>query len=178
MFADVIVVLQLAIGLVFLWSTVGKLRDRRAFLRGLADYEILPDRFLNHVGHSVILLEAAVALSHLTGWNLDTMSLAAIVLLSSFMYAVAVALMRKKVVSCLCFSSAGEVASKRTVVRLGILLAAEMLLWSHLRYGSATLNETSGRDLVVALVCAAVALVLISWILVLPAILALLRKAS
>ena len=42
MFAEMLLVVQLALGTVFVLSAAGKLRDPKSFARGVVDYRILP----------------------------------------------------------------------------------------------------------------------------------------
>jgi hypothetical protein len=174
MLSEIAHVLQFAVGLTFLCSAAAKLKDRQAFLRSLVAYEILPDRLISLVGNVVVVLEAVVAISHLTGWLVRTLSLAGLILLCSFIWPVGIALGRKKQLNCLCFGGAGEVISKRTAMRLGLLIVAEATLWGLLHYHPVTANAQ--RDVVVKLLCAALLLVLVRWLLLAPEIFALQRR--
>jgi hypothetical protein len=175
MLNDLEAVLQIAVGLIFLWSAAAKLGDRQAFLKALTAYELLPEQLVSLVGNLVIFLEAVIAISHLTGWLVGSLSLAGLILLCSFYWPVGIALVHKKAMSCLCFGGAGEVVSKRTAMRLGLLLGAEATVWGLLQFGPAKVNAP--RDIVMTFLCAALLLVLVRWLLLVPEILALNRRS-
>jgi Methylamine utilisation protein MauE len=122
-------VAQLALGLVFLLSTLGKLRRPAAFLRGVAEYEILPAPLAYIFGAVLIPVEAFLAAAHLTGRGLGGAVPLGIAVLLAFATAVAVNLRRNRDLLCHCFDSlGGERISARSLAQLGLLLAAEVLL--------------------------------------------------
>ncbi|HEX4965579.1 MAG TPA: MauE/DoxX family redox-associated membrane protein [Thermoanaerobaculia bacterium] len=129
--AAVRLVAQLALGLVFLLSALGKLRHPAAFLRGVAEFEILPVPLAKAFGAVVIPAEAFLAAAHLTGWGLRVAVPLGIALLLAFTTAVTVNLRRNRDLLCHCFDSlGGERVSARSVAQLVLLLAAELLLLS------------------------------------------------
>lgn len=124
-------VAQLALGLVFLLSTLGKLRRPAAFLRGVAEYEILPVPLAKVFGAVLIPVEAFLAAAHLTGRGLRVAVPLGIVILLTFATAVAINLGRNRDLLCHCFDSlGGERISARSLAQLALLLAAEGLLLS------------------------------------------------
>lgn len=172
--SEIVLVTQLAIGLVFLRSSLGKLQHPGQFLRGLTEYDILPEWLVHPAGILLIGAEVMIALSHLSGWFLPLIVPASIALLSAFVAAMIVTIRRGVTVSCLCFSAGDgqEIVSIRTVVRLTLLLGVEMLLWHSLRSEPYwpppyALNP---RELLLALLCAGLVLNVTSWILAAPEI--------
>jgi hypothetical protein len=53
--AEILLIFQLAVGLVFLLSGITKLADREAFSRGLDQYDILPSRLVSPIGELIIV---------------------------------------------------------------------------------------------------------------------------
>lgn len=124
-------VAQLALGVVFLASTVGKLRRPASFIRGVADYDLLPRPIALALGALLIPVEGFVALTHLGGFALATATPLAIGLLVIFAVAVTVSLRRERELPCFCFSSDGsELISGRTVARVLGLLAGALFVAS------------------------------------------------
>lgn len=122
-------VVQLALGIVFLLSTAGKLRRPAAFLEGVAEYEVLPRPLALAFGALVIPVEAFLAVAHLTGWGLGVAVPLGIVLLLAFAVAVGVNLGRRRDLLCHCFGSqGGERISWRSAAQILLLLAGEAVL--------------------------------------------------
>ncbi len=169
-------VVQLALGLVFLASALGKLRAPAAFARGVASYELLPRGLAVLVGYALIPLEALLAGAHLTGFWLRPGALVGALMLCAFGLGVAVNLRRGRGLPCFCFSAkGGELLSARTLARLGLLLAGECLLLSDpvLWSGAPSLALFPGRlaspgDLAYALLLAGGTLSVAFWALSLP----------
>jgi hypothetical protein len=122
-------VAQLALGLVFLLSSLSKLRHPAAFLRGVAEYEVLPVPLAFAFGALLIPVEVFLAAAHLTGWGLGVAAPLGIAVLLAFTTAVAVNLRRNRDLLCHCFDSlSGERLSARSLAQLALLLAAELLV--------------------------------------------------
>ena len=122
-------VVQLALGLVFLLSTVGKLRRPAAFLEGVAEYEVLPRPLALAFGALVIPAEAFLAVAHLTGWGLSVAVPVGCALLLAFALAVGVNLTRRRDLLCHCFGSqGGERISLRSAAQLLLLFGGEVFL--------------------------------------------------
>jgi hypothetical protein len=131
MIAEIRLVAQLALGIVFALSAVGKLRDPTGFTRGVADYQILPVWLAHPVGFLIIGLEVCLAIAHLTGWLVADAAPLGFGMLMSFGVAVGVNLRRGRALPCHCFGSQnGESISARTLGRLVLLLACELLVLS------------------------------------------------
>ncbi len=157
-------VARLALGLVFLLSTLGKLRRPVAFLRGVAEYEILPAPLAYVFGAVLIPVEAFLAVAHLTGWGLRMAVPLGIAVLLTFAAAVGINLGRNRDLLCHCFDSlGGERISARSLAQLGLLVAAEVLLLS----GPALRPANPGKpgDLALAGVWAVFSLLAGLWLL-------------
>jgi putative oxidoreductase len=125
---NVRLIMQLAIGTLFLLSTAGKLRDPGGFVRGVRQYQILP-AIAVQIGLIIIPLEGFLAISHLSGWMLSLSALIGCGLLSIFAVAVTVNLYWGRAVPCYCFGGGGDdTISLRTLARLVLLLTGEMVL--------------------------------------------------
>jgi Methylamine utilisation protein MauE len=131
MVAKVSLIVQLAIGIVFLLSALAKAQDPRGFARGVVEYRILPSSLAYGVGLVLLPLEGFLFLSHLTGWLLGLAVPLGLLLLLAFALAVGVNLGRGRVLPCYCFGSraqGGEMLSGRTLARLLLLLSGEAFL--------------------------------------------------
>jgi hypothetical protein len=123
------VVVQLAIGFVFLLSTAGKLRNPRSFIEGVVDYRVLPASLALFFGMLVIPLEFWLALAHLTGWTLNLAVPIGLILLVVFAVAITVNLLRGRILPCHCFgASRGESISRRSIGRVLLLASGEAFL--------------------------------------------------
>ena len=122
-------VVQLAVGLVFLLSVAGKLMNPRDFVRGVVEYQVLPDRLSYSVGLLLIPTEILLAAVHLSGRLLPFGALLGVAVLACFAAGVAVNLKRGRSLPCYCFgNSKGDVISGRTLARLILLMVGETLL--------------------------------------------------
>lgn len=167
---------QLAVGLVFLVSTLGKARNPRAFFRGIADYEILPPALSSVAGTLVILVEAFLAFSHLTSKWITVALPVAVVTLTAFLAAVAVNLKRHRDLPCFCFGEGDERVSGRSVAQLLLLIGAELLLLVSPRLGAPVWSAVGAADLALALVWALLLLTAARWLLSLPDLLYLVKQ--
>jgi Methylamine utilisation protein MauE len=120
-------VMQLAIGIVFLLSTPSKLVDPRGFARGVTSHQVLPKSVAYGVGLLLIPLEIFLAVSHLSGWLLSVAVPIGLVTIGSFATAVAINLKRGRILPCYCFGSL-ETISGRTLARSLLLFVGEFLL--------------------------------------------------
>lgn len=137
-------VLQLAVGGVFLVSSLGKVRHPMAFLRGVAEYRILPVPLAYAFGAVLLPAEAFAALSMLSGWAVAAALPLATGLLLIFSAAVAVNLRRHRDMLCHCYGSlAGERLSVRSLAQLALLIAATLFVWSG---GSEGVRVLAGPD--------------------------------
>lgn len=178
-------VVQLALGLVFLASTLGKLRRPRAFARGVAEYKLLPPLVAYAFGFALIPLEGYLAISHLSGWTLRIAAPVAMMTLAAFTVAVGVNLARKRKLPCFCFGDGEALISRRSLVRLFLLLAAEALLLFDRRLFLASSDEplllarvVRAADLATALLLASGLLVGGLWLLAAPELIRVLRGSG
>jgi hypothetical protein len=136
-------VIQLAVGLVFLLSVTGKLMSPRDFARGVAEYQVLPDRLSYLVGLLLIPTEILLAAIHLNGRLLSFGALLGIIVLACFAAGVALNLKRGRVLPCYCFvNSKGDVISGRTLARLILLMIGEMFLLADFAFSRANNQVT------------------------------------
>ncbi len=129
MAADALAVIQTTIGLIFLLSCVGKLRDVSGFLGGVIAYQILPKPLAVTYGLFVIPFEGFVALALLSRWHPDLGAAVAAVLLGTFFIAVALNLHRHRPLSCYCFgATSNEQISRRVLGRVALLLLVALAI--------------------------------------------------
>lgn len=166
---------QLALGVVFLLSAWPKMRQRQAFARSVAAYEILPEQIAYPFALGLIAVEALLTASFLTGFATDIALPLAFVLLFVFLVAVGVNLKRGRRISCSCFGDASERISPRTVVRLLLLMG--MVAFVTVVKGtsaapvpnlSSIFTNGSALYLMQAMALAAFLLILGAWVLTLP----------
>ena len=174
-------IVQLAIGIVFLLSASSKVLHPVTFARGVRAYKLLPDSLAFVVGLLLIPIEIILGISHLVGWLLSYMAPLALATLISFAIAVGVNLKRGRVLPCYCFGGQrGEQITKRTLVRLGLLVAGELFVLADPALFASdrlTYPERTG-DLVLLstiLICAVFVLVAGRWVLTVPDIVDLFR---
>ena len=168
-------VLQVALGGVFLVSSVGKARRPMAFLRGVAEYEILPVPLAYAFGALLIPAEAFVALALLSGLAVGVALPLATLLLLIFGMAVAINLRRHRDMLCHCYGSlGGDRLSERSLVQLALLIGAGLFVWSG-GGGSIRLVATP-EDGLAALALAVACLVVGLWLLHADEVVRLFRK--
>ena len=173
MMPKILLVVQLAIGWVLLFSSLGKWRDPMGFARGVEDYDVLPDRPAFVFGLLLVPLETAIAVSHLTGWWISAALLFGLAMFGSFAVAVAINLKRGRALPCYCFGDRdGETLSPQTLARLLLLIAGEGLLLVSLQTsGTPDLvyhQLATPREFGFALFWTAFVVVVAMWILGLP----------
>lgn len=173
MTAKILLVFQLAIGSVLLFSSLAKWRNPMGFAQGVADYDVLPDRLAVIFGLLLVPLETAVAVSHLTGWWISAMVPLGLAMFGSFAVAVAINLKRGRSLPCYCFGDGNnETISTQTLTRLLLLLGGEgLLLLSLKRSGTAELvyhQLVTLREFGFALFWTAFVVVVATWVLGLP----------
>lgn len=141
-------VVQLALGGVFVLSGAGKLRHPLAFLRGVAEYDILPRPLAYAFGAVLVPLELLLALALLSGTALPVALPAGACLIVIFGVAVTVNLRRRRDMLCHCYGGlGGERLSVRSLAQLGLLFAGVLLVWSG---GGGSVGRLSGSDEVLA----------------------------
>src|SRR6266508_2723795 len=179
--------LQLVLGTVFLVAAVGKLRAPSRSVAAVRGYQLAPSMLSGPLTGALVVVEALVGFSLLSGWSLEAGVPAAGGLLLILASAVGINLRRGRAVPCGCFGSVTERISLRTLARLGLLmlsaigLAGIRLVWSPspLNVTSILTGGTSGLErLVAAASLAAFLAVVAMWILLVPEIRALLLHRS
>ena len=182
--AKTLLALQIAIGLVFLFSAIGKLLNPLKFAAGVAEYRILPEWLAYIVGLVLIPFELFLAAAHLGGWLLQLALPAGLVMLISFMIAVGINLKRGSVLPCHCFGAGeGEMISTRTLVRLGLLFAGEAIViagsgWPAIVKLTYPDRVSSFAELGQMFFWATFILILAVWLLSMTDVIALLRDSA
>lgn len=116
-------IVAVALGFTFLASGLSKLRDPEGFVLGVLEYEVLPPRVAVVYGQMVPFIEAILGLALVLGVWSGLVGLVSLVLLGSFLVAVAINIARGRQLDCHCFGSrGGEPLGWITVIRLCILL--------------------------------------------------------
>ena len=168
-------VLQLALGGVFLVSSLGKALRPMASLRGVAEYELLPVPLAYAFGAVLIPAEAFVAVALLGGFALGVALPLATGLLLLFAAAVAINVRRHRDMLCHCFGSlGGERLSNRSLVQLALLIGAGLFVWSG--GGGRVRPLASPEDALVALGLALACLLAGLWLLHADEVVHLFRK--
>ena len=119
---------QLALGMVFLFAAVPKLRGPGGFVQAVRGYELLPAAMVRPSAFALIGVESFLAVALITGWAVGVAMPVAIASLLVFMVGVGVNLRRGRRVRCGCYGGSGEMLSARTMARLVILLLGTILL--------------------------------------------------
>lgn len=180
MISNAAIAIQLAVGSVFLWASLSKAARPLDFVRGLAEYGLPRPLHAILVGVALVMLEAAIAVAHLSGWLLEWGCLTGICLLGVF-GVVSASMLRKRVpVPCLCFGSGNdEIVSVRGIARLGFLLLGEVLVGASWLTGVTWhAYDASGiAEFARALLCGGLILLVAFWAIRIPEAAAL-RLAS
>ena len=174
-YADILVLIaRLALGVFFLSSSVGKLRDLDGFVQGVLNYRVLPSSWAHRLGIILPWIEVFIALALLFGIALLFVSSVAIILLLCFIVAVAVNLQRGRAIPCNCHGIAGtKTISRGTIARNCLLLFFALILIVSVSIGNyltpmhtnpAIITDLPSAILVVLLVIFCLAFVLlIEW---------------
>src|SRR6266536_2519110 len=174
---------QSAIGIVFLISVVGKLKDPRMFAPAIEDYEIIPEQASLIASVLIMAAEVGLSIAHLAGFFVKSAALLGCGLFISFAVSVTINLRRRRTLPCYCFDTrGGSPISGRTLLRLCVLICAELFLVLQPTSTWVYWN-VSGTNLYLAdigwhLFWAVLLLATCSWIVSLPEVLELLSKRS
>jgi Methylamine utilisation protein MauE len=182
--SKLLIVVQLALGLVFFLSAVSKVLNPKRFAQGVVEYRLLPKAVAYPFAAFLIGLEGWLAVAHLTGWLLEPAVPIGIATLSAFGGAVVINLRRGRIVPCYCFGGrGGERISPRTLARVLALILGEVILLvepnffarSHFVYGH---RVESFSQLALAFFWATFILIVAYWVFLAPEIVTLfmLRK--
>ena len=118
-------VCQLAVALVFLRSSLAKLRDRNRFRRQLAAYELMHPALNGVAALIVVGVQVLVGITLLIGppgYLVAGSLVAALALVTVFLVAVSVTLDRGLSIECGCFGDFGERVTRRTLLRLIVVV--------------------------------------------------------
>jgi Methylamine utilisation protein MauE len=134
-------VLTFAVGIVFALSSFPKMRRPGRFLGNVGAYKILPEWVAVPFAFVVIVAEAAIAISTMTGVGRTVGLAAAVGLLLTFAVGVGFNLYRDRKVRCGCFGESDEMITRWSLARvLSLLALAIMALVGGLLAGTAPTN--------------------------------------
>jgi putative oxidoreductase len=121
--------LSIALGGVFLFGALSKLRHQKSFILTVVEYRILPLKMSKLYALLIPPLELLVALMAITGVALSITAIIMSCLLISFIIAIGVNVIRGRDFDCGCFGSMkrGQI-SKKLLVYDGLLLGMAILL--------------------------------------------------
>jgi len=127
--AGLVGVLQMALGLVLLEAGVRKIWQPRRFLAGVAEYDVVPSEIAPVLGILIIAGEFAAGVTQVVRIQHQLGAALGVALFVVFTFALCVALTRGQSHECHCSTSAGgDVISRWAVVRVGALLAVQVLV--------------------------------------------------
>ena len=119
-----VLVARIVAGVIFLRSSLGKLRAPGAFVDGVETYDVLPKPLACAVGWLLPWLELGLALTLLAGVALPVAGALASLLLLRFIIAVGINLRRGRMIACNCHGIADtRTISSGTIARNAVLLA-------------------------------------------------------
>jgi hypothetical protein len=167
-------VIGLAMGTVFLRSAVGKARHPVAFARSVVAYDVLPPSLAFSLGLLLIPVEAILGFAHLTGLLFIFVLPIGIALLLCFAVVTGQAMLRGLDMPCHCFGvQSDEPISISTLSRLALLIAAEILLLiSH----PAVIVTWNVNDVVLSAPPVVLTLIAAMWLLRIPDLVQLARR--
>lgn len=177
--------MQVAVGLVFLVAVVAKLLHPAEFAGAISAYTFLPEPALRILSLILTPIELVVALTLVAGLFAEVGLVIAFLTLVAFLVVMIIALRRKLVIPCGCFGRTSEPISRRTVVRIVMLLLAVGIttIWvsalSHSPFAlnSQVLDGDEGLRYVLSVGAIAGFLVIAGlWILTLPEVRSLARS--
>ena len=178
--SEIVLVLQLAVGMVFLYSCWTKIFNPTAFFVGIRAYRILPTRAVHVSGGLIIGAELIIAFSHLGGHYLDVVALLAIGMLAAFLVAIVTVLGRGDLVPCQCFGSGDdEYVSAESAARVLVLMLVETIIWI---FGlseseSLTLFDLDTISATLLMLMAILSIIALYWVFKLPKLFWLFKQA-
>src|SRR5688572_5937770 len=98
-------IFRVTIGVVCLWAGLSKVDDLPLFVQGIANYKLIPQRFVGIVGKIIILAEISIGLLLITDIASVAAFVGALILFTSFAAALSINLFRKNKISCSCFGA-------------------------------------------------------------------------
>lgn len=128
---DIAIPLSVILGLVFLGSSVPKLRHPRGFVLLVLEYRVLPPTSGRLYGRVIPHLELLVGLLLITGVAVRLATFLAVVLILSFLAAVAINMARGRDLDCGCFGAArGRRIGSGLVIQDSVLLGVAVALFA------------------------------------------------
>jgi uncharacterized membrane protein YphA (DoxX/SURF4 family) len=179
---DAALVVQFAVGCVFLFSATSKLEDPSDFARGVLDYQIVKAPLGYFVAFCIIVVESLLAVCHLMNWFVRIASVVGLFLLVSFFFAVWTNLRRGRTLPCFCFgASQNDSISKATILRLLLMFTGELIVFlsktTFYRYSIGSSGwAIRGIEFMTTLSSALLLLVFVMWISALQDFVAFLRR--
>jgi hypothetical protein len=153
------VVLRITLGLIFLVSSLAKLRALQRFIEGVVDYHVLPSSLAQLYGRLLPLVELAVGILLTAGVALPVASVVAILLLTSFGVAMGINIVRGRRIDCHCFGvAAAAPIGWPAVARDAVLLALAIpVTWAAFLGGVTTAFSRSVPQMLVIPACSIIA---------------------
>lgn len=175
-------VAQVAVGVVFLWSPVPKLLDFGEFRRGILLYSVVPKYLATALAGIIVVAEAAVGLSMVTGIGLVGGASAGMGLLFVFGVAVSVNLVRGRTLPCFCSGASHETPiSVRTLVKIVVLALGVVLSLGSAIRSTQPIPWARVHEVLEAgplFVWSATCIQLSMWVLSMPEIVALVKRTG
>lgn len=169
-------VVQLALGLVFLCSSIPKLWHLQPFLQGFRDYVGYDNNGITIVGVLVVLMELTIAGGLLTNWQPLITALVMLGVLAAFFAANVVILLSGKKIPCLCFGLDGdELVSWMTVSRLLLMIVGAGVLLITIPVEDFFWKQSEFVRLTTAFACSLLLVLVSFWVLQLPKLFELYR---
>lgn len=132
-------------GVVFLYASIDKIQHPAAFAQAIANYRMVPAVLLHPFAWYLPVVEAAVGLALIVGWQRRGAALLAVLMTAMFIAAITTALVRGLDISCGCFdtSEGGKVGLDLLLRDIALLVAAAVPLV--MRRDRWSLNAWLGR---------------------------------
>lgn len=124
--------------LLFGLAAMHKLNDATGFRGILAAYDVLPSAWVSPIAFAIPMLEIALGFAWLFAWRPELISLASVLLLSSYVLAIGINLLRgRSYIDCGCsFSSVNASGDDNSVQQLSVWLIYRNLLLIGLAYSA------------------------------------------
>ncbi len=178
--AEVGYIVQITVGIVLAAGAVSKLVSRKSLVETIDDYQILRASLIKPFAVGLVVIEALLAVCHITGLLVVAAAGVGAVLFVAFIVAIGMNLRRGSLIDCHCFGE-GEAVSVVSIARPAILCVGEMLIMYKVVSSRAGWSDpppiSNVRELLVFWIPAVVCLVLVSnWALWTPHLLELVRS--
>lgn len=123
--------LGVGLGAIFLWSALGKLRNSRAFTLQVLEYRVVPALAGHLIARVLPASEMCIALLLITGTAPRAAAAGTMVLVTAFISAITVNLLRGRRIPCGCFGSRGrgEISWALVGQDTVLLIAGAVLVW-------------------------------------------------